>query len=240
MKQGKFICKTLKTIRKQIADANEIPYETTECKHEGDCAGTCPKCEQEVRYIENQLIKRRALGKAVAVVGLSVGLAALSSCRSHKSEEAIQLEGDVPAEHTTDGMMESPLDTNDVQETTTSNHAKSMVVQPSNIDSTMVAGEMLETMPRFPGGQQALNEFLTTNIKYPDVARKKKIEGNVVIEFVVEKDGSISSPKLLQSVHPVLDAEAMRVVNIMPKWIPANRNGESVSVKYSIPVKFKL
>ena len=80
MKRGKRICKTLKEIRAQVARANDIPYEPTECKHKGDCAGTCPKCEEEVRYIEHQLNIRRMLGKAVAVVGVSAGLAALTAC----------------------------------------------------------------------------------------------------------------------------------------------------------------
>ena len=74
MKRGKQVCKTLKQIRKQVADANEIQYEPTECTYEGDCLGTCPKCEQEVRYIERQLNIRRALGKAVSVAGVAMGL----------------------------------------------------------------------------------------------------------------------------------------------------------------------
>lgn len=79
MKRGKKVCETLKTIRKQIADANDIKYEPKECHHEGDCAGTCPACEAEVRYLESELSMRRKLGKAVAVVGISAGLAGLTS-----------------------------------------------------------------------------------------------------------------------------------------------------------------
>jgi len=74
MKRGKKICQTLKEIRLQVARTNDIPYEPTECKHKGDCPGTCPKCEQEVRYIEQQLNKRRTLGKAVAVAGVAIGV----------------------------------------------------------------------------------------------------------------------------------------------------------------------
>lgn len=74
MKYGKKVCQSLKVVRKQIADANEIPYEITECHHEGDCRGTCPKCESELRYIENQLNIRRAAGKAISLVGLSLGI----------------------------------------------------------------------------------------------------------------------------------------------------------------------
>ena len=81
MMRGKSICKVLKTIRKQVADANDIKYEPRECHHQGDCRGTCPACEAEVKYIEQQLDLRRQLGKAVAVVGISAGLAALTSCK---------------------------------------------------------------------------------------------------------------------------------------------------------------
>ena len=74
MKRGKKIYQTLKEIRLQVARTNDIPYEPTECKHKGECPGTCPKCEQEVRYIEQQLNKRRTLGKAVAVAGVAMGV----------------------------------------------------------------------------------------------------------------------------------------------------------------------
>ena len=80
MTRGKTICSVLKTIRKQVADANEIKYETRECHYEGECRGTCPACEAEVRYIERELDLRRQLGKAVAIVGISAGLSALTGC----------------------------------------------------------------------------------------------------------------------------------------------------------------
>ena len=80
MTRGKTICSVLKTIRKQVADANEIKYEPRECHYEGECRGTCPACEAEVRYIERELDLRRQLGKAVAIVGISAGLSALTGC----------------------------------------------------------------------------------------------------------------------------------------------------------------
>jgi len=81
MNNGKEKCKALKQIRKQIADNNDIKYVVEECKHKGKCKGTCPKCESEVRYLERELEKRRALGKKVAIAGVSVGIAAtFSAC----------------------------------------------------------------------------------------------------------------------------------------------------------------
>ena len=78
MQRGKEICKMLKEIRRQIAAENEIEFVTSDCKHKGSCAGTCPKCEAEVVYLENQLAARRRLGKVVKLVGLSMGLASLA------------------------------------------------------------------------------------------------------------------------------------------------------------------
>ena len=78
MERGKEICKALKEIRRQIALSNDIELVTSECRHKGNCSGTCPKCEQEIRYLEEQLAARKRLGKATRVVGLSIGLAALA------------------------------------------------------------------------------------------------------------------------------------------------------------------
>lgn len=125
MEPGKQKCKILKQIRKQIADANDIRYVIDECPHKGDCPGTCPKCEAEVRYLETQLAERRRLGKAVAVVGLAAGLTAVasgfSSCWTHPSGEMapMPLEGDVACPIDTDSI--ATADTIAVDTTVTDN-----------------------------------------------------------------------------------------------------------------------
>ena len=93
MYQGKSTCETLKSIRKQIADANEIPYEPRVCTHKGDCMGTCPACESEMRYIENQLNIRKMAGKAVKIVGLAtvMTMAACNSTNSTSETEQINI-----------------------------------------------------------------------------------------------------------------------------------------------------
>ena len=114
MTKGKTICSVLKTIRKQVADANEIKYEPRECHHQGECRGTCPACEAEVRYIEQQLDIRRQLGKAVAVVGLSAGLFTLTGCTSKvkdpnagKDQQQLVVDSDsIRRLEQVDGMME--------------------------------------------------------------------------------------------------------------------------------------
>ena len=82
MRRGKQICETLKGIRREIAEAKEIDYSPTPCTHEGDCAGTCPACESETRWLESQLRLRQSLGKAVTIAGLSLGVASLVGCNS--------------------------------------------------------------------------------------------------------------------------------------------------------------
>ena len=100
--------------------------------------------------------------------------------------------------------------------------------------------QVVEQMPEFPGGMQKAMEFLGKNIKYPATAQQAKIEGRVIVQFVVGKDGSISDVKIARGVSPDLDAEAMRVVSLMPKWNPGKQRGQAVSVKYTMPIMFRL
>ena len=100
--------------------------------------------------------------------------------------------------------------------------------------------QVVEQMPEFPGGMMAAMEFLAKNIKYPAAAQEAKIEGRVIVQFVVGKDGSISDVKIARGVSPDLDAEAMRVVSLMPKWNPGKQRGQAVSVKYTMPIMFRL
>jgi TonB family protein len=100
--------------------------------------------------------------------------------------------------------------------------------------------DVVEQMPEFPGGPAVLYETLVKSIQYPEEARIKGAQGRAIVTFVVEKDGSISNARVVKSVDPSLDAEALRVINTMPKWNPGKQNGEPVRVKYTVPVSFKL
>jgi TonB family protein len=95
-------------------------------------------------------------------------------------------------------------------------------------------------MPQFPGGATKLFEYLAQNVNYPTEAEKANIQGRVIATFVVEKDGSISNAEVVKSVAPSLDAEALRVINAMPNWIPGKQNGKEVRVKYTVPISFHL
>ena len=100
--------------------------------------------------------------------------------------------------------------------------------------------EVVEQMPQFPGGDDALMKFLKEHVNYPVVAQENGVQGRVVISFVVERDGSITDVKVARSVDPSLDREAARVVKCMPNWIPGKQNGSAVRVKYNVPVSFRL
>lgn len=99
---------------------------------------------------------------------------------------------------------------------------------------------VVEHMPEYPGGVKELMKFLSSTIKYPANAEKNKIEGRVIVEFIVNKDGSLSDVKVVRGVDPELDAEALRVVNAMPKWKPGMQKGEPVRVKFTLPVMYRL
>ena len=96
--------------------------------------------------------------------------------------------------------------------------------------------DVVENMPEFNGGMGALMQYLSDNIRYPE---EKDIQGRVIVRFVVGKDGSISNAQVVKSVHPSFDAEALRIINNMPKWIPGTQNGKPVNVKYVVPINFK-
>ena len=100
--------------------------------------------------------------------------------------------------------------------------------------------DVVEQMPEYPGGMQALFEFISQNIKYPADAQKQKVEGRVLAKFVIETDGSISDIEVVKHAFPSLDAEAVRVIQAMPKWIPGRQKGQAVRVKFVMPINFSL
>ena len=138
--------------------------------------------------------------RTVAIVGISAGIAALTSC----GKEA------------------------------------ELLTPPAEVKQTTIFSCGFEVMPMFSGGQKALMEYLAANVRYPDTMEDTCAQGRVVVSFVVERDGNITEPKVVKSVHSALDEEALRVVNGMPKWIPGSQNGERVRTRYTIPITFKL
>ena len=100
--------------------------------------------------------------------------------------------------------------------------------------------DVVETMPEFSGGTGEMMKYLVKNIRYPKEMEEQKVEGRVIVTFVVRKNGEIVDAKVVKSVHPQLDAEALRIINGMPNWTPGMQNGKPVNVKFALPVSFKL
>lgn len=110
-------------------------------------------------------------------------------------------------------------------------------------DAEPIEGEIftvVEEMPGFQGGPEAMMKFISNNIQYPEKAQKKGIQGRVFVNFIIEKDGSVSSPKILRGIGSGCDEEALRVVGMMPDWTPGKQRGQAVRVSFNIPIRFTL
>lgn len=278
--RGRNICNTLKAIRKQIADANGISYSPEDCHFKGECKGTCPKCEQDVRDLEHELHLRQMAGKAIKVAGIAAGLVAMTACSDgkvqrissdatkselNKVEEPIpgdrQLEGDISfsdeakyAEEENRKLGEIPSNprmeitkertSNDRKGTTSKKSQKGnttliqSAVDTDSIENSKIFGGV-EEMPSFPGGMAALMKYIKDNLRYPEICREGAAMGRVNVVFIVNEDGSLSDVKVIRSIIPELDKEAIRVVKSMPKWNPAKQNGKAVKMKYVVSVNFR-
>ena len=172
MKQGKQICETLKAIRRDIAEANEIDYTPTECHHEGDCAGTCPKCESDMRWLEKQLRSRQALGKAVTIAGLSLALGAMTSCHHHKHYS---------------------LDSSDESEeslecSTESGDITAGVVDESFFKSTSKDGDTIHNFTPLKGGDE-------DGVSFKDSGNDGDDKYQVMGEVAVDENGNTYGPE---------------------------------------------
>ena len=259
MKRGKKICGELKKIRRRIADENGIKMDIPECTYEGECRGTCPRCEWEVKYLEKTLFERMKLGKIATISGLAL---TLSSCNGGEGiGPDIQVVGDVPNTDTENVVSETipppppepewpddiPVELGFV-EYEEDTFAAALKPNEDTIEKEIVEGEMpipeneifisAEEMPEFPGGEQAMYAFLVKNLRYP--AGEQHIEGNVYVQFVVEEDGTLTNFKVLRDIGGGCGEEVLRVVRLMPKWKPGMSKGQAVRVQYTLPVAFKL
>ena len=113
-------------------------------------------------------------------------------------------------------------------------------IQPISKDQEKPVFFVVEEMPNFPGGEEALVKFLATNVKYPVVAMENGIQGKVFVQIIIDENGKVIEPKILRGVDPVLDQEAIRVVTAMPAWKPGKQRGRNVRVSYTVPINFVL
>ena len=253
MARGKQTCKILKEIRRQIAEANDIEFVTSECRYKGDCLGTCPKCEAEVRYLEQQLHSRQLMGKAVVLAGLSAGMITFSGCGSSSNQttdDSDKLQGE-PTELLQGAMIldceeeeeveieavDSVFDNNGVKEGEISNIPDDIVTQGE--PQELLAG-VVELQPEFPGGESAMMNFIAQNLKYPKEQLDSGIQGRVIVTFTVDTLGNVCEPTIIRGKNPALNREAIRLVKSFPRFSPGTLNGKKVNVWFTLPIVFKL
>lgn len=286
--RGRNICNTLKAIRKQIADANGIDYSPEECHFKGECRGTCPKCEQDVRELEYELRLRAMAGKAIKVAGIAAGLVAMTACSDgnpqrnssdtssgdarlveEDSADISNLSGKIsgakpvkrytttkfmpPNENMKDGeVSHADASTKAIRQCISKDKAKdtppkdskrheSVATQPAtdndSANSHRLAG-VIEEMPVFPGGKEALMKYIVDNLRSPEGIEDGTVTGRVIVGFTVNEDGSISDVKVMRGDTPALNKEAVRVVESMPKWTPGKVMGKVSKTKYVLPINF--
>ncbi|WP_300505664.1 energy transducer TonB [uncultured Duncaniella sp.] len=250
MARGKQTCKILKEIRRQIAEANDIEFVTSECRYKGDCLGTCPKCEAEVRYLEQQLRARQLMGKAVVLAGLSAGMIAFLGCGSSSNQTAddsdmLQGEPMVLLDGDDELYDEGEIDTVDF---VFDNKEVKKEGEMANIPDVLVTQDepqelfagVVELQPEFPGGESAMMNFIAQNLKYPKEQLDSGIQGRVIVKFKVDTLGNVREPTIVRGKDSALDREAIRLVKSFPRFSPGMLNGKKVNVWFTLPIVFKL
>lgn len=254
MSRGKNICKQLKEVRKRIAEENDIPLEIKECTYHGECRGTCPRCEAEVRYLENALADRIRLGKVATIAGLTLGLSACGNGGGSGTSFGA-LEGEVPNSDTLeevdtlrqtaekrDSVWREPSAPPDIVA-----GGDFVLKEPADtISDEPLMGVLVECDPEFPGGMEALYKFIEDNMKYPQLAAENGIGGRVYVQFEVDTDGTVLNPRVLRDIGAGCGKEALRIVRLMPKWIPGKQRNpetkkyEPARITFNLPIKFDI
>jgi len=141
-------------------------------------------------------------------------------------------------------VVEDDVETQEIEINTEDDKTEVVIQAPVEIkeeeEEDNVVFVIVENKPEFPGGDQALMKYIAENIKYPVIAQENGIQGRVICQFVVNKDGSIVDINVVRSVDPSLDKEAIRVIKSMPKWKPGKQRGKAVRVKFTLPIVFRL
>jgi len=141
-------------------------------------------------------------------------------------------------------VVEDDVETEEIEINTEDDKSEVVIQAPVEIqeeeEEDNVVFVIVENKPEFPGGDAALMKYIADNIKYPVIAQENGIQGRVICQFVVNKDGSIVDINVVRSVDPSLDKEAIRVIKSMPKWKPGKQRGKAVRVKFTLPIVFRL
>ena len=244
---GKDKCSYLKAIRREIAAANGIDLEIPECTFEGECSGTCPRCEGEVRQLEKAIAQRRKLSQKVAILGVAAGLslAGMSSavaqtepaCDSIQST-AIQLiagyarvQYDAHFAHDFDPSYSGPT-------STVFDFAEKSPVRRIGDAEKPDLSKYEVVAPVFPGGEDEMRRFVRANFIVPETACDLVAEGDNTVVFRVNTKGKVDKVKVKGKADPALKNAVKKVFRSMPLWTPATVNGEVVSGYVQVPITF--
>ena len=211
MDNGKDICLELKEVRRKIAEENGIELRQEECGYRGECSGTCPRCEAEVRVLEQVLAERVKMGKVATIAGLALGLSATT----------LQAQTDVPDNK---GIVDTIESRSDLLEGEAVGDESLYVI--------------VDEEPQFPGGQEALERFIKENLLYPKEAEEQGIFGHVYVILVIDTDGTIAETRVVRDIGGGCGEAAKRVVEMMPKWEPGKVQGKAVKTQWVLPIKF--
>lgn len=261
MNHGKETCRILKELRHKIAEANDIVLETSECRFKGDCTGTCPRCESEVRYLERQLAARRRAGKAVRLAGLAAGAIIMSGCGNVSDSKPTEtLLGDVVDTIIAEEMCDTVVQTkennvNNIENVSQRNASKdsvktdTSVADNNNPDFSLINsidfGEIEDghdpvySPPTFPGGEIALERFINRHIIYPDILKDEAISGSVIVEVTIDVDGKVTEPVVISGLDPVLDRQALKIASLLPDFSPATLDHSRVKSIVKLAIDFK-
>lgn len=261
MNHGKETCRILKELRHKIAEANDIVLETSECRFKGDCTGTCPRCESEVRYLERQLAAHRRAGKAVRLAGLAAGAIFMSGCGNVSDSKPTEtLLGDVVDTIIAEEMCDTVVQTkennvNNIENVSQRNASKdsvktdTSVADNNNPDFSLINsidfGEIEDghdpvySPPTFPGGEIALERFINRHIIYPDILKDEAISGSVIVEVTIDVDGKVTEPVVISGLDPVLDRQALKIASLLPDFSPATLDHSRVKSIVKLAIDFK-
>ena len=209
---GRLKCNYLKAVRRRVAEANGLELEIPECTYEGDCSGTCPRCEGEIRQLEHALSLRRSLSQKVSVMGVAAGLA-IAGMSSASAQSVVP---------------QDCISTNQFEEEYVG-QVGDEIIDP-----------FMSTSAEFPGGNDSLHQYIIDNFHVPSTIRSGVQRVKILVGFWVEPTGEISHVEIIEGVNPLLDEEAKRVVSSMPKWKPATAYRKPVRSYYNLPIGFSL
>ena len=217
MTRGKQTCRILKEIRCSIAEANDISLVISECSYQGDCTGTCPRCEAEVRFLEHQLRLRRLAGKAVVLAGLSTALAPLTGCTPQSASAA----------------------TIEIQVDTLERFDSHRIIQKEYIEPYNFKGVCSIALVEAKPDVDSVNRYIESHLIIPPSAVENKTNGRLAIEFTVDSTGTVTQKRIVRPYSEEIDRQVLDIAETLSKIRPAEVKGIKVPCSFCVVINIK-